>query len=70
MDAINIIGINKIVIIIIGIVFLIAYFLTKKVYYEVYFEGGVISVDVSKYGGIKEVRVFNKKLRLAKDKRK
>lgn len=52
------------------VVFLAAYFLTKKVYYEVYFEGGVISVDVSKYGGIKEVRAFNKKLRLAKDKHK
>lgn len=54
--------------IVIGIVFIIAYFLTKKVYYEVHFEGGVICVDVSKYGGIKEVRSFNKKLRLAKDK--
>ena len=54
---------------VIGIGFIIAYFLTKKVYYEVHFEGGVICVDVSKYGGIKEVRAFNKKLRLAKDMR-
>lgn len=55
---------------IIGIGFLVAYFLTKRVYYEVHFEGGVISVDVSKYGGVKEVRAFNKALRSAKDKRK
>lgn len=49
-------------------VFFAAYYLTKKVYYEVYFEGGVICVDVSKYGGIKEVRAFNKALCSAKDK--
>ena len=52
------------------LVLLIVYFLTKRVYYEVHFEGGMISVNVSKYGGIKEVRAFNKKLRLAKDKYK
>lgn len=51
-------------------IFFAAYILTKKVYYEVYFEGGIICVDVSKYGGIKEVRAFNKTLRLAKDRRK
>lgn len=49
-------------------IFFAAYILTKKVYYEVHFEGGVICVDVSKYGGIKEVRAFNKTLRLAKDR--
>lgn len=52
------------------LILLIAYFLTKKVYYEVHFEGGMIAVNISKYGGIKEVRAFNKALRLAKDKRK
>lgn len=46
----------------------VLYFLTRKVYYEVHFEGGMISVDVSKYGGIKEVRAFNKALCLEKDK--
>lgn len=50
------------------IAFLVGYFLTKKVYYEVHFEGGMISIDVSKYGGIKEVREFNKLLCLEKDK--
>lgn len=49
-------------------IFFAAYYLTKKVYYEVCFEGGVICVDVSKYGGIKEVRAFNKALCSAKDK--
>lgn len=53
-----------------AIVLLIAYWLTKRAVYEVYFNGGVICVDVSKYGGIKEVKAFNKALRLAKDKRK
>ncbi len=52
------------------LVFVLIYFLTKRVYYDVYFEGGVVSVDVSKYGGIKEVREFNKSLRMAKDRRK
>lgn len=56
--------------VILAIVFIVAYFLTKRVYYDVYFEGGVVSVDVSKYGGIKEVRAFNKALRMEKDKRK
>ncbi len=52
-----------------GLVILFAaYYFTMKVYYEVYFEGGVICVDVSKYGGVKEVRAFNKALCLAKDK--
>lgn len=53
---------------IILIAFLAVYFLTKKTFYEVHFEGRMVCVDVSKYGGIKEVRSFNKLLRLEKDK--
>lgn len=53
---------------IVTVPFLVAYFLTKRVYYEVYFDSGYISVDVSKYGGMREVKTFNKALRLEKDK--
>lgn len=53
----------------VGVVLLIVYWLTKRAVYEVRYEGGAICVDVSKYGGMKEVKAFNKKLRLAKDKK-
>ncbi len=46
------------------------YAITKKVMYEIHFEGGMLSLNVSKYGGVREVRGFNKKLRAEKDKRK
>lgn len=48
----------------------VAYILLKRAIYEIYFAGGSICVNVSKYGGMKEVRAFNKKLRVAKDCRK
>lgn len=48
----------------------VAYILLKRAIYEIYFAGGSICVNVSKYGGMKEVRAFNKKLRVAKDRRK
>lgn len=53
-----------------ALLFLIIYWLTKRVMYEVHFDGGMVCLDVSKYGGIKEVREFNKALRKAKDLRK
>lgn len=52
----------------IGIVLMCIYRLTLRNYYEITFAGGSVRVDVSKYGGIKEVRAFNKALRMAKDK--
>lgn len=51
-----------------GIILLAIYRFTLKNYYEISFAGGSICVDASKYGGMKEVRGFNKALRLAKDK--
>lgn len=50
------------------IALLVLYYFTKMVMYEVYFEGGAVCVDVSKYGGMKEVKAFNKELRKAKDR--
>lgn len=49
-------------------ILLIAYILLKRAIYEIYFAGGSICVNVSKYGGMKEVRAFNKKLRVVKDR--
>ena len=56
--------------IIVGLLLLVLYWFTKKAVYEVYFKGGVLCINVSKYGGINEVKAFNKKLRQTKDKRK
>lgn len=53
-----------------GVLFFVLYWFMKRSFYEIYFAGGSICVDVSKYGGMREVRDFNKKLRVAKDKRK
>lgn len=52
----------------IGMVLMLIYRLTLRNYYKITFAGGSVRVDVSKYGGIKEVRAFNKALRMAKDK--
>lgn len=53
----------------VAVLFLILYWFGKRAVYEAHFDGGTICVDVSKYGGMKKVRAFNKKLRLAKDKK-
>ena len=49
-------------------VLLFAYFCSKKGMYIVAFAGGSIGLDVSKYGGTKAVKAFDKKMRKAKDK--
>jgi len=46
------------------------YLFSKRTIYEVHFGGGVICVNVSKYGGLSEVKKFNKALRQAKDRRR
>lgn len=48
------------------IILWIVYFLSKVVLYEVSFAGGSIAVKASSYG-VKELREFDKQLRLAKD---
>lgn len=48
-------------------VFWIIYFLSKHVMYEVSFAGGSICVNVSKYGGTKEVKKFDRQLHRMKE---
>ncbi len=54
--------------IIVAAVFGVIYVLTKRAMYEVHFAGAKICINVSKYGGTKEVKAFNKAMRLAKDR--
>ena len=54
--------------VIVGIVTLFAYILSKRAMYIVTFAGGSIGLNVSKYGGTKAVKAFDKKLRQTKDK--
>lgn len=51
-----------------GILFFALYWCMKRAFYEIYFAGGSICVNASKYGGMREVRAFNKMLRIAKDR--
>lgn len=53
-----------------GAILMLIYKVTLRNYYEISFTGGSVCVDASKYGGMKEVREFNKQLRIAKDKAK
>ncbi|MBP3622259.1 MAG: FHA domain-containing protein [Lachnospiraceae bacterium] len=54
--------------VVIGLIMLILYWLTKETIYYVTFAGGEIGVDASKYGGTKVVKEFDKTLRREKDK--
>lgn len=54
--------------IVLGIIFLVAYILSKRSMYFVTFAGGSIALKTSKYGGVKEIRKFDKTLRQTKDR--
>ncbi len=53
---------------IVGLVTFFAYICSKRAMYIVTFAGGSIGLNVSKYGGTKAVKAFDKKLRQTKDK--
>lgn len=50
-----------------GLVFLVVYALSKRGMYLVTFAGGSVALRISKYGGTKEVKKFDKQLRRTKD---